>query len=130
MVTNSDVIKQIADLLGTSKDILITVHESPDGDAVGSMLALNGMLKLMGKTCSMYAPDVIPTKLRFLSGWEQVLIESKPLDGKSFDVLMMLDCGDRDRSGDYITKLDRYKKLINIDPVSYTHLTLPTKRIV
>ncbi|MCX6113457.1 MAG: bifunctional oligoribonuclease/PAP phosphatase NrnA [Proteobacteria bacterium] len=114
MKTNATV-KQMADLIVGSNSFIVTVHESPDGDAVGSMLALNGMLKLMGKSSLMYSPDVIPTKLRFLKGWDEIIIKNQPLDGKNFDVMVMLDCGDRARSGNYITKFNGYKKLINID---------------
>jgi phosphoesterase RecJ-like protein len=112
---SSKMVKQVAELIGSSQSFLMTIHESPDGDAVGSMLALYGMLKQMGKTCVMYSPDVIPNKLRFMSGWDQILVKEQELDGKNFDVMIMLDCGDRARSGDYITKFDRYKKIINVD---------------
>ena len=64
MVTNTNV-KQIVDLIMSSNSFLITVHESPDGDAIGSMLGLGGILELMGKSVTMYSPDVVPTKLRF-----------------------------------------------------------------
>ena len=108
-------VKQMADLINEAESFLITVHESPDGDAVGSMLALGGLLKLTGKNVVMYSPDVIPNKLRFLNGWDQIRIEHQPINGITFDVMIMLDCGDRARSGDHITKFKAYKKLINID---------------
>ncbi|MEI6092614.1 MAG: bifunctional oligoribonuclease/PAP phosphatase NrnA [bacterium] len=114
MVTNTNV-KQIVDLIMSSNSFLITVHESPDGDAIGSMLGLGGILELMGKSVTMYSPDVVPTKLRFLNKWDQIKVDTKGLDNKSFDLMIMLDCGDRDRSGAYITGFSAYNKLINID---------------
>lgn len=110
---NNTNVKQIADLIVNSNSILITVHESPDGDAVGSMLALAGMLEFMNKKVTMYSPDVIPTKLRFLNKWNKIETETKNIN--DFDLMIMLDCGDRARSGRYITSFKGYKKLINID---------------
>jgi len=116
MSTEAKVLAQkIAGILESSQNILMTIHESPDGDAVGSVLALHGVLKLIGKNVVMFSPDVIPMKLRFLSDWDAILIDEKKLHGKEFDVLLMLDCGDKARSGKYIHGTKSYKTLINID---------------
>jgi len=111
----NDLAPKIAEILEGSKSILITTHESPDGDAVGSMLALNNILKLMKKDIVMFSPNSIPIKLRFLSGWDEVITDEKKLENKKFDVLLMLDCGDKARSGHYIRDTKSYKTLINID---------------
>ena len=115
MKSKKDLAKQICDRLSSSQTILITIHESPDGDAVGAMLALYGTLKLMNKDVTMYTPDVIPMKHRFMKGWENVSTDAASVEGKTFDVLVMLDCGDRNRSGDLITDFRGYGALINID---------------
>ncbi|MFH1222915.1 MAG: DHH family phosphoesterase, partial [Pseudomonadota bacterium] len=108
-------VSKIADSIQAAENILITIHESPDGDAVGSMLALNDVLKLMKKNIFMYSPDVIPMKLRFMKGWETVTSDDKKLAGRDLDLLIMLDCGDKKRSGKFIKELESYKTLINID---------------
>ncbi len=109
------VVKDIAETLSNSKSILMTIHESPDGDAVGSLLALYNILKLMKKDVVMYAPNVIPMRHRFLRHWEEVSTDTKVFEGMAFDVLLMLDCGARDRSGEAINSFKGYKKLVNID---------------
>ncbi len=112
---NKNIIKQIAELMISSDSFLITVHESPDGDAIGSMLALNAVLETMNKDVVLYSPDVIPGKLRFLDGWNRITTNTEDIDDKKFDAMIMLDCGDRQRSGDYISNFRTYKSLINID---------------
>ncbi len=109
------VVKEIAETLSNSKNILMTIHESPDGDAVGSLLALYNILKLMKKDVVMYAPNVVPMRHRFLKGWEAISTDTKVFEGRTFDVLLMLDCGTRDRSGEAISSFKGYKKLVNID---------------
>lgn len=108
-------VKDIADALSNAKSILMTIHESPDGDAIGSILSLYSTLKLMKKDIVMYSPNVVPMKHRFLKYWENVVTDAKLVEGRTFDVLLMLDCGDRNRSGDLITGFKDYKTLINID---------------
>jgi len=113
---NSDaVVKQIAEALNKAKNILVTIHESPDGDAVGSMLAIYNTLTELKKEVVMYSMDVIPMKHRFLKSWDKVTSDKSKVDGKNFDVMLMLDCGDRNRSGDLITNFKGYSQLINID---------------
>jgi len=109
------VVKQIAETLNNAKSILVTIHESPDGDAVGSMLSIYDTLSAMKKDVVMYSMDVIPMKHRFLKNWDKVTSDKSKIEGKNFDVLLMLDCGDRNRSGDVITDFKGYGKLINID---------------
>jgi len=113
---NSDaVVKQIAETLSKAKSVLVTIHESPDGDAAGSMLAIYDTLTTLKKDVVMYSMDVVPMKHRFLKNWEKITSDTSRIDGKNFDVLLMLDCGDRNRSGDFITDFRGYSKLINID---------------
>lgn len=110
-----DQINNIVVELKNAKSVLICIHESPDGDAIGSMLALGKALKDMKKDTTMYCVDPVPIKHRFLSGWETVTSDAKILEGRTFDIFVMLDCGDRNRCGKYITNFSGYKKLINID---------------
>ncbi len=108
-------INDICDVLKKANTIMISIHESPDGDAVGSMLALGSVLKSLKKEVVMYSNDQVPVKHRFLAGWQDVTNDIKKIDGKEFDVFVMLDCGERNRSGKFITDFRAYKKLVNID---------------
>lgn len=58
--------QQTIELIKQAKTILVATHKNPDGDAIGSLLALGGALKKIGKTVSLVCPDDINTALRFL----------------------------------------------------------------
>ncbi len=62
----SDVVQQISELFRSQNTFLVLTHYRPDGDAVGSQLALLLMLQGLGKTVEAWNDDEVPTKFRFL----------------------------------------------------------------
>lgn len=80
----------VLERLRQSRRVLIAAHEHPDGDAVGSSLALMHALRLQGKEVTVYVPDAPPPYLSFLPGFSRVTTE-KP-DVHQFDVVVVLDC--------------------------------------
>lgn len=60
--------------------IVITCHVKPDGDAVGSTLALWHVLSLLGKHAYVVTPDSIPEYLRFLPGAKEIIPYSSNQD--------------------------------------------------
>lgn len=114
-MNKKEIIQKISEQIIVSKEFLLTIHEAPDGDAVGSMLALAGILELMNKKVYLFSTDPVPIKHRFLKGWEKVINNPDSLKDKKIDVLIMLDCGSKDRAGDFITDFKSYQTLINID---------------
>lgn len=91
-------LKEIVGLLGEAKRILITSHENPDGDAIGSMLALGLGLKKLGKDVSLYNKDGVPEMLAFLP-FSQVIQDSLDDLKCSFDIIFVVDCPSTDRPG-------------------------------
>jgi phosphoesterase RecJ-like protein len=69
--------KHISERLRKPSRILITTHTNPDGDAIGSSLALWSYLKKTGHQVSIMIPDPFPEFLAWLSGCENILIYSK-----------------------------------------------------
>lgn len=63
---------EINSLITTAKNILVIQAENPDGDSLGSSLALEEILADMGKSISLYAPVEIPKYLRYITGWDRV----------------------------------------------------------
>jgi len=61
-------------LLETPKKIVITSHRNPDGDAVGSSLALAGWLKLKGHECDILLPSEFPDFLSWMTGANEVFV--------------------------------------------------------
>lgn len=76
--------------LTAAQRVLIATHEHPDGDAVGSSLALLHALRLQGKTVTVYVPDLPPQYLHYLPGIDE-LTTTRP-DVSSFDTVVILDC--------------------------------------
>lgn len=76
-----------------AQSILITSHQRPDGDAVGSVLGLGLSLEAAGKFVQMILVDGVPATYRFLSG-------SDKIKGKSegeYDLSIVVDCSDLQR---------------------------------
>lgn len=62
----------IAQSIAAATNIVIIQAENPDGDSLGSSLALEELLGDQGKQVSLYCPVEIPKYLRYFSGWDRV----------------------------------------------------------
>ena len=69
--------------------ILISVHKNPDGDALGSQLALMLALERMGKQVTLHNLDPVPEIYRFLPQGDRIKI-GRPVTG-SYDAIIVLD---------------------------------------
>lgn len=105
----SAIIKQIGERLTTAKSILIASHVRPDGDAIGSLLAIGLALQNAGKTVQMVLQDGVPGSFHFLEGHEQVQKEPKG----EWDTFISVDCADFKRLGKPFESIR--KPDINID---------------
>ncbi|MEK7279058.1 MAG: bifunctional oligoribonuclease/PAP phosphatase NrnA, partial [Nitrospirota bacterium] len=90
------VIARIADEIKKKRAFAITAHVNPEGDALGSELALAIALRQLGKEASVINFDPVPRQLRFLPH-DDVVKDKKEIKG-SFDALFVLDCGDIERT--------------------------------
>jgi phosphoesterase RecJ-like protein len=61
-----------ADLIDQAHKIIVIQAENPDGDSLGSSLALEEILSDLGKEVKLYCPVEIPKYLRYLNGWDRV----------------------------------------------------------
>lgn len=100
-------------LLNKYEDIAIFTHIRPDGDAIGSSLALGIALKQMGKNVSLFCPDKVPAKYSFLPGVEE--FQENFSEEKKADLAFILDCSDLDRVGWMKERIPRFDTVINID---------------
>jgi len=99
--------------LKSSNSFLIVSHINPDGDAIGSALALAAGLKAMGKKVMVFNQDLVPDIVGFLPGASEIVHELS--DGEQFDAAIVVDCGTPKQLGDYFNSFKGYKKLLNID---------------
>lgn len=100
--------------LQAAESFLVCTHASPDGDAIGSMLATWHLLHAMGKdkvTCA--CEDPVPQIYRWLPGAEQVVDASGPLP--SFDIAVLVDVSKRDRLGRVDQLIGAHPEIIVID---------------
>jgi len=109
-------IKEIADALTDGTSYLLVTHFHPDGDAIGSLLALQAVLKGMGKKVVSFCESGVPPTFRFLEGAQEVLNDIERIPQLDNVTLVFLDCGSIDRCGKSLTKLlDIASYIINID---------------
>jgi len=76
--------------------ILIVTHVSPDGDAIGSLLALANALREMGKKVTAAVDGGVPEYLKFLPGAR--IVQGKLKRGK-WDLMISIDASDEPRTG-------------------------------
>lgn len=93
---------------------LILTHLHPDGDAIGSLLALALVLTQNGKKAQPLCKDGVPDYLSFLPGANRVIAQL-PDDG-DWDVVVYLDCGAEDRAGEeFVPARFGRSVIVNID---------------
>ena len=78
----------ILDEINKANSIVILTHENPDGDAIGSGLALYNALKDMGKNPDLIIPE-FPRTFEFLPGADEI---KKGSDIEKYDLAISVDC--------------------------------------
>ena len=106
---------QIGDAIRASQRIVILSHARPDGDAIGSQVALGLALEAAGKSVILLNEDGTPESLRFLPGSDRVVV---PGAGETVaaDLVIALDTANRIRLGaNCIEATAGISPVINID---------------
>ena len=107
---------KIIEKLRLLNDIVLLVHESPDGDAIGSIIALYRALKKMGKNVEAFI-EKIPSNCEFLIGsiGEEIKVFEDMDENRKYDLCIALDCGDADRMGKAKVLFENANNTICID---------------
>lgn len=90
--------KELLHFLKKENNFVIATHISPDGDALGSSLALSMALESLGKKTIVYDKDPVPEFYRFLPGSERFTGSIQNLKFK-IQNLILIDCDDAERAG-------------------------------
>ena len=126
--------KELSNLFSTSANILLISHINPDGDAIGSQLALYHFLTAKGRNVSMMTPNYIQEFLKWMTGAE--LIEIYIRDRKKCrvliekaDLIVLLDFNHSNRLGESeeFVKASGAKKVLidhHLDPEYFTDLAI------
>ena len=100
----------ILNLIKNNKSFLILTHENPDGDAVGSAMAFYHMLNSLKKDVDVVIPE-FPSSYMFLKSTDKVL----KISDKDYDVVITVDCANKERLGQTKCEFDNCKTSIIID---------------
>ena len=119
-------VQHIKSKLSSPKNIVITAHRNPDGDAIGSSIALYHYLASEGHTVQVIFPSDYPLLFQYLKGIDKCLIYDLHTDQarekiEMADVIFLLDFNSLDRidaMGVLVNASDAFKVMIDhhIDP--------------
>ena len=104
---------QIINHIKEANHILLASHSDPDGDAVGSLLALGIAIGRRGQKTTIYNASPIPAVYRFLPSVERIVRHIKK--ASTYDLALIMDCGDLPRIGEASTTVSQIPVVINID---------------
>jgi len=109
--------KKIKEEIDKAQNILLIAHKNPDGDALGSLLALGQYLKKEETNHILFCLDPIPHYFRFLPHSERIINDPQKVTGYEYDVVILLDSGDLEYAGvdSHFRQLKGLPVVINID---------------
>jgi len=110
--------QKINQLVRPANNILIAIHQNPDADALGSLLAINEWLDSLGKQytnfCAEFKTKVVDF---FLFDYDSIISDPNDLIKQEYDLLIVLDSGDLKHAGlvEILPRLSFSSGIINID---------------
>lgn len=104
-------ISQVAELVSRKQSIALFAHTHPDGDTIGSCIALALTLRKLGKTVNIFCDMPMESKLAV---FEEVALISTSFSGK-YDLFIAVDCGDLNRVGDFSVVYSKFNETLTID---------------
>ena len=104
----------VAEALRSNDRFIVTTHENPDGDALGSLLAMTFALRELGKDADMYlfGEVPIPNEYEFM---DFAGIVRGPNPDSSGQVVVALDCANERRLGPETALLEKAQLVVDID---------------
>jgi bifunctional oligoribonuclease and PAP phosphatase NrnA len=107
---NADKVEEIRRAIVQRQRFVVSSHARPDGDAIGSQVAMALALRQLGKHATLVDKDPAPPQFQTFPGVRD--IEVSPTVHGSFDAAIVMECGDLSRTG--VEGFDKYF-VINID---------------
>src|SRR5712671_2835960 len=110
MAATDPEIREIADAIRTRQRFVLSSHSRPDGDSIGSQLAMAYALRAIGKDVTIVNKDAAAGPIQAFPGVETIVIADRATG--DFDAAIIMECSDLKRTG--VEGLDR-DFVINID---------------
>ena len=107
-------LEKIVDAIRAAHTVALVSHVSPDGDTVGSTLALKSGLDKLGKATAVFCQDKVPDNISFLKGAREYRKPENAADER-FDLLICVDVADEGRMGRCAALLDRCAHTAQVD---------------
>lgn len=104
---------RIIEQMQNCRSVLVSAHNTPDGNAVGALLALGRALKSMHKLVFMYNEKPVPSNFHFLPSIRDVSCELDP--NRVFDTAVLLNCPDPHAKAMASVRRQNGPTVINID---------------
>lgn len=108
-MSNNNDFKELYSVMNKYQNILIAGHRNPDGDSIGSCIALGTVLKKLGKNVTLYMKD-LPNEFKILKG---TYLFTNNIEN-AYDLVIVLDCAD-DYRVEIKNQFKEAKETINID---------------
>lgn len=97
--------EELLQFLKRARNLILATHINPEGDALGSSLALGIALERLGKSVALFDRDPVPEFYRFLPQWERflnsdfnLLLKKLKKQRSPIDGLILLDCNTPERA--------------------------------
>ena len=109
--------KQIYNKILIAKRVLVISHQNPDGDTLGSALAMIRFLESIGKPCTSFCATEVSERMAFLPGVKKVKSNTQIFEDPDIDLIIVLDSGDLRYAGvsQHVENMDTKPTIINID---------------
>ena len=110
-------VSQVAKALRKHKNFLLAAHIRPEGDSIGSLLALKYLLEKLGKEPWIVSPDPFPKRLDIMpqKGWHTLEDMKQLAKQPRFDACIVVDCPNMHRMGKLNEWIGPETEIINID---------------
>jgi len=111
-MNHKNTLDEMIEVLRKAPKLALFSHVSPDGDCIGSMLAMGLALEKMGKEVSFYNPNPVPSYLSFLPGSSRIRQELPSPQPKT---LLFVDCTDLGRVNMSRSEIREDSTVLNLD---------------
>lgn len=112
MNASASMLEEIVAALRRYDRFCVVGHVRPDGDCIGSQIAIGCALRAAGKDVTIWNDDPVPPKLKFL---DRESLLKRPKTGQSFDCVLATDAASLERLGKTAACIQQRRFFINID---------------